>query len=188
MKCEPSTPLFLSFQFQHLKAEDLEMKNGTEREDRGRNVVWRQRERTGCKERKGEGDQQKDGRHREENETEELQEGNEKRKVKVEMQEDCILLRLLCALAPIPYLMDLVWSAGLKRASVLCQTRRTSAQPSQDTFWLTWTVVHLLMAQKRRRKWNSDTESLIAGLKLYLTIWQNISLSSHNSNYLQMFF
>lgn len=38
----------------------------------------------------------------------ELKEGNEKRKVKVEVQEDCILPRLLCALSPIPYLMDLV--------------------------------------------------------------------------------
>lgn len=80
------------------------------------------------------------------------------------MQEDCIPCRLLCALSPIPYLMGLVWSAVLKRVSVLSDTERfsTSSQTSEDKFWLTWTVVQLLMGQKYRQNW----------------IWQNISTSS----------
>lgn len=57
---------------------------------------------------KGEGVQRQDRHLGEKNEMGELKEGNGKRKVKVGMQEDCILLRLLCVLSPVPYLMDLV--------------------------------------------------------------------------------
>lgn len=70
-------PFFIISYSSTLKAEDLETNNGMAR---------------GHSERRkgdGEGHQQQDRHHRGENETEEPREGNEKRKVKVEMQEDC---------------------------------------------------------------------------------------------------
>lgn len=72
-----------------------------------------------------------------ENETEELKKVKEKRKVKVEMQEDFILLRLLCALSLIPYLMELVGSVGLRPVSVLHQmlvTRQHHLRPQWTYF------------------------------------------------------
>lgn len=68
----------------------------------------------------------------EKKEMEELKEGNEKRKVNVEMQEDCILLRLLCAqshsLSNGPHLIFWV------EACLCCLSDRTSSQTSEDKF------------------------------------------------------
>lgn len=99
MKSEPSslsTPLFHYFLFQHSQSQ----RPG----DKQRNRERKETERKSVK--KGDAKDRRPmpgwtlQRRMTVNEIGELKEGNEKRKVKVEMQEDCILLQLLCALRP----------------------------------------------------------------------------------------
>ena len=102
MKSEPSTLLFLYFPFQHLKAEDQEMKKGMERAW-SKKYGWRQRGR------------KKDAKVRESDSRTDTTEESWKRVMgKGKWTWRCRRIVFSWGYSSIPYLMDLVWSAWAK--------------------------------------------------------------------------